>query len=130
MREFMGANRTGVPRRQQETRYACGPDYRLVGARGRRLLTCRQPASSWYRAPVPVTVRTMTTADVEARMRRLRQLADGFWAEMAMIPKLSWPLNPYEVQRYEKAVKEVHQAVERAHGALQVAVDRMARRKR
>lgn len=47
-----------------------------------------------------------------------------------MIPKLSWPLSAYEVQRYEKAIKELHQAVQRAHGTLQAAADRIAKRKR
>jgi len=72
----------------------------------------------------------MNTADVNARLRRLRELADVFRAELALIPKLPWPLNPYEVQRYEKAIKDAQQAVERAHAAIQTAVDRMAGRKR
>lgn len=48
----------------------------------------------------------MNTANVNARLRRLRELADGLRAELELIPKLPWPLNPYEVQRYEKAIRD------------------------
>jgi hypothetical protein len=64
----------------------------------------------------------MNTADVNARLRRLRELADGFRAELELIPKLPWPLNPYEVQRYEKAIRDAQQALTRAHGTIQMAV--------
>jgi RNA polymerase sigma-70 factor (ECF subfamily) len=48
---------------------------------------------------------TMNTADVNARLRRLRELADGLRAELELIPKPS-----LAAHRYEKAIRDAQQA--------------------
>jgi hypothetical protein len=72
----------------------------------------------------------MKPADVRARRCRLDQLSTGFRAELETVAKDPWPLYPVEAALYRKAIEEAKQAIERAHGALQHAADRMEEVKR
>lgn len=67
----------------------------------------------------------MNTNDVKARIRRLRQLSDGFDAEMAGLKASPGLLRPMEVIVYTEALVEAQKGVDRARQALEVTWDRM-----
>ncbi len=45
-------------------------------------------------------------------MRQLRELADGFRAELERIPELAWPFNPHEARHYHKAIRDAQRSID------------------